>query len=263
MDDGVGTVVGAKDDTLLWPPDAGGTPDTPVPVPTGAQPLEGLVASHGTVEFGSGKGGASELDMVALASDEGRVPDGAALPTVELGIGNGATLDETDENNPDDGAKLTVPPLPVGHGAVEFDSGYGGLLVGILGAVPVPRSPPVPEAQDVGPPVAVWFVRGYGGNELRTVPTLVGPVTRPLVELDHGKGGALADTVPIPVPDEGSGPLGRPVPPVGPNAELELLRGQGGRVVLYGIEVSGAVPRPAVPVGPPVGPPAAEELLKG
>jgi hypothetical protein len=99
------------------------------PLLIGAKPLDGWAACQGKVEFGSGKGGADELsvidgpDVAALAADVGLVPDGAALPAVEFGNGNGTELDTTDDDSPDDGTKLTVPPLPVGNAEVVFESG--------------------------------------------------------------------------------------------------------------------------------------------
>jgi hypothetical protein len=113
------------------------------------------------VEFGSGKGGADELGVsVVDPTPAGPVPDGAALPAVELGSGYGTEIDRPDEAE----GKPTVPALPVANGVVAFGSGYGALLNGTLGPVPVP---PTPELKGiggaVGPPVAVWFVRAYGG----------------------------------------------------------------------------------------------------
>lgn len=222
------------------------------------------------------------------------VPVGPALATVELGSGNGAELNRVEDGpgrpvpKPDEEGKTPVPPLPVGAGILEFDSGYGGLLLGRPGPVPVPANPElrgteVPALEDVGTPVTVWFVKGNGAEVLELagafeipvpepVAKLVGAVTPPVVgkaqvlELDQGKGGL--DEVPgrpveIPVPD-GIWPVDHPVPPVGPAAEPELLNGKGGMLVAdnLGRDVE-PVPNPALPVGPAVGPPAKEELLIG
>lgn len=169
--------------------------------------------------------------------------------------------------------------------------------------MPVPCSPElrgigVP-AQDVGPPVIVWFVRGYGAElpdalspggapvpELRKEDSTDPATDDPLVALGNGNGGELepvstlvgAVTPPVvgetqvleldkgnggelDVP-EGSCPL-RSVPPLGPAAALELLKGNGGKLVLDSGEETVPVPSPTLSVGPAVGPAAAEELLVG
>lgn len=233
---------------------------------------------------------------VLAVTSIGPVPVGPVLPAVELGNGNGAELNRV-EDAPVPRmvveVKPPVPPLPVGAMVLEFDSGYGALLGGIPGAVPVPRGIEV-ITQDVGPPVTVWFVRGYGAELLEApgpdgtpVPELgkgadaVPPTDDALVALGNGNGGELdpvrrlvGAVMPpvvgkaqvleldkgkggVAVP-EGSCPL-RPVPPVGPTAELELLKGNGGRLVLDNGEETVPVPSPALPVGPA----AAEELLIG
>jgi hypothetical protein len=178
------------------------------------------------------------------------VPVGPALARVELGNGNGAELNRVEDDpgcpvpKPDEEGMTPVPPLPVGAGILEFDNGYGALLLGTPEPVPVPE------------PVA----------------KLVGAVTPPVVgnaqvlEFDQGKGavdegrGCPVETT---VPD-GIWPVDQPVPPVGPAAELELLNGKGGRLVRDGLgRDNEPVPSPALPVGPAVGPPASEELLIG
>jgi hypothetical protein len=292
-------------DELESPPLGGDAVDPGLPpVP---HPLDGPVVPQGTVEFWRGKGGEMGVTAgwdveppvsgVLAVTSIGPVPVGPALSAVELGKGNGAEL-----NREEDGpvprmvveVKPPVPPLPVGAMLLKFDSGYGALLLGIPGAVPVPRGVEVP-TQDVGPPVTVWFVRGYGaelggepGPDVTPVPELRGdddpvPATDDaLVALGNGNGGELepvrrlvgAVTSPVvekapllelvkekggelSVP-EGSCPL-RLVPPVGPAAELELLKGNGGRLVLDSTDEPVPVPSPALPVGPA----AAEELLMG
>ncbi|SPQ19708.1 cf1176b8-b604-4c49-be30-5329c93d29f4 [Thermothielavioides terrestris] len=224
------------------------------PLLIGAKPLDGWVACQGKVEFGRGKGGADELsvidgpDVVAVAAEVGPVPDGATLPAVEFGNGNGTELDTTDDDSPDDGMKLTVTPLPVGNAEVAFESGYGGIVAGTLGAVPVPRTPELRGIPD--PPVAVLLVKGYGGEELQPVATLVGAVTPALV----GKAQPLLEL------DIGYGAVPRPALPVGPAADEELLMGKGG--VWIGVDellvvLQTVVPRGAVP------PAELDELVKG
>ena len=259
--------------------------------PPGSQPLDGLVASHDWVDVAFGRGNGtevaeiSELDAATLVSDAvavtsaGPVPVGPALATVELGRGNGAELKSVDDGlggavpKPEDERK---PPVsrgpPVGARILEFDSGYGGLLVPLAeipGAVPVPRTPElkgtevpiIREDWDVDFPGTVQLVYGTGpelaGAPETPVPEpvtkLVGAVAPPVVgklqllELDQGKGGALVldGAGPVPVPN--------PALPVGPAASEELLTGKGGDWLGAG-EFPGVlcapVPVGAVPVGP-------------
>lgn len=226
-------------------------------------------------------------DAVAVTSP-GPVPVGPALPTVELGNGNAGELDRVEDwmGGPvpkrDDEVKPLVPPLPIGATMLEFGIGYGALVLWMPGAVPVPRGPelrgipveaPVPEPRMDDKLVALG--NGNGG-ELNPVARLVGAVTPPVVErpqlLEFNQGnGADVDDAPgapvkTPVPENVSCPLGTsPVPPVGPDARLELLRGKGGRVVLdSGVETE-PVPLTGLVTGfVPVGPnEAVEELLNG
>jgi hypothetical protein len=92
--------------------------------------------------------------------------------------------------------------VPVPKGVVAFGKGYGGLLVGTPGPVPVPIIP-----------------------ELRGTEVL----SEQPGHLEDRPGVAVRITV---SEDEGSGLLGSPVPPVGPNSEVvELPNGKGGRLV--------------------------------
>jgi hypothetical protein len=93
---------------------------------------------------------------------------------------------------------------------LEFDSGYGALLLGMPGTVPVPRKPElrgmeVPNHDDeaVGPPVTVWFVKGYGAEVLALAGAVETPVPTPevravLVEL--GAHTPVEDDQPVPDP---------------------------------------------------------------
>lgn len=238
----------------------------------------------------------------------GAVPVGPALTTVELGSGKGTALDRTDDEPGDPvpvlcgEVKLPVPLLPVGKGTLEFGCGNGTLLVRITGTLPVPRTPelrgpedPTHEDGAVGPPVTVWFVSGYGAEELwETAGTVETPVPDPamdemLVAFGNGNGAEwepvarLVGAVPPPpvrdaqvlefdkgngaeteeapvgretVPEDGSGPLGDPVPPM---AELKLPVGEGCKLVWETWDGARPVPNPELPVGPP----ASEELLIG
>ncbi|KAL2198755.1 hypothetical protein P885DRAFT_59303 [Corynascus similis CBS 632.67] len=192
-----------------------------------------------------------------------------------------------------------VPPLPVGVAVTldAFDSGKGALLlVAMPELLPVPHRPelrgtgvPAHDDGDVGPPVLVRLVNGYGAEELLEISGAVdnqvavlktGPDADPAIDEDlvaFGKGnggelGLVAQLVGTVTPPDsvaanvvefgqgkgGEGVAGAPDAPVGPVAEVEFLQGKGGTRVLDIVGGDGAVPQPAVPVGP-----AIEELLTG
>lgn len=208
-------------------PDAPPPPPVPVPVPVPVTVAVVFPVGNGAEEVRLPDSGMlMELDPDAVpeadpeadpepvprgAVPSAPVPVGPPLPKVELGSGNGTDpvlLDELGH-----GVNTTeVPPVPVPVGpeaAVEFDSGNGTLLVGlILGAVPVPvpqgkgSVPPVPVPVPVGPTVDVRLVKGNGGDEEELLP----PVLRGIDEM-----------VPTPVP------VPNPVPVPVPTAELVAL----------------------------------------
>ncbi|KAK4247823.1 hypothetical protein C7999DRAFT_31770 [Corynascus novoguineensis] len=192
-----------------------------------------------------------------------------------------------------------VPPLLVGVAETldTFDSGKGALLlVAMPGLLPVPHRPelrgtgvPAHDDGDVGAPVTVRLVNGYGAEELLEIGGAVdnqlavlktGPDADPAIDHDlvaFGKGnggelGLVAQLVGAVTPPDsvaanvvvfgqgkgGEGVAGALDAPVGPVAELEFLQGKGGTRVLDTVGGNGAVPQPAVPVGPTI-----EELLTG
>ncbi|KAH6628654.1 hypothetical protein F5144DRAFT_594616 [Chaetomium tenue] len=176
----------------------------------------------------------------------GLVPVGPTLTTVELGSGKGAGLDKADDGPRD--------PVPVLNGEVK---------------PPVPL-PPLPVGKVPDPAMDEILVAFGNGNgaEPEPVARLVGAVAPPLVreaqvlEFEKGKG-AEAKGAPggqVPVPEDGSDPLEDPGPLV---TELALPEGEGCKVVLETSDGAGPVPNPELPVGPAVGPPVREELLKG
>ncbi|KAK4102713.1 hypothetical protein N658DRAFT_484973 [Parathielavia hyrcaniae] len=202
----------------------------------GPQPLDDSpVACQGTVELGRGNG--AELGVivphVTTVPSTCPVPVGPpAMHALEFEKGKGAELDRMDE-----GLGASVPMLPVGATTLKFESGYGALLVGIVGAVPVPNH----EDGADGPPATVWFVRGYGavllaGAVEHPVPTLgdhspvddrTPPVPDPrtaddvLVVLRNGKGGEVEPVAKL------TGDV--PVPLVAKPQVLEFVSGNGGR----------------------------------
>ncbi|KAK3900867.1 hypothetical protein C8A05DRAFT_35488 [Staphylotrichum tortipilum] len=210
------------------------------PVPPGDPLLDGPVGQD-VVEFETGNGGelcvtvedvATPVPDEVLVTTTGPVPVGPVLVAVELGNGYGAELDKV-EDRPgtpvlqlDEGVKVPVPPLPVGAELLEFEIGYGALLVETPGTVPVPCVPELAGTEvppDVGPLVLVRFVIGYGAELVETVGSIEPPVPEAeavgavpdvgktqVLELDTGKGTDV---------------LAVPVDPVGPTAELELLIG--------------------------------------
>jgi hypothetical protein len=221
-----------------------------------------------------------------MDTSTGAVPVGPALTTVELGNGKGAELDRMVEVFGDpvpetvDEVRPPVPPLPVGAMVLEFDSGNGALLVGMPGTLPVPRSPvlrgtdvPIHDDGAVGPPVTVWFVRGYGTEVLLE---MTGAVEIPVPELrkEDDAEPAIVDALVALGKGNGAGPelvtrlVGAVTPPVVGKAQvLEFVRGKGADVEdLLGVQVGTPVPEDGscpleVPV-PPVGP-AKLELLEG
>lgn len=274
-------------------------------------PLEGrgaTVPDPGVLAMDPGVVEAEVVPDVVRDTSTGLVPVGPTLTTVELGSGKGAELDRIDDGPGDpvpvfgDEVWPPVPPLPVGKRVLEFSCGNGALLVKIAGTLPVPRAPelrgpedPSPEDGAVGPPVTVWFVRGYGAEELREAAgTVETPVPDPamdeiLVAFGNGNGAELdpvarlVGAVPPPLVREaqalefvkGKGAEAEEVPggqvevpaledgPAPPLTELESPEGEGRTLVGETSDGADPVPNPELPVGPAVGPPATEELLIG
>ncbi len=241
--------------------------------------LDGPVGQD-VVEFEMGNGAElcvavedvpTPVPELVLVTTTGPVPVGPVLAVVELGQGYDAELDRV-EDRPgppvlqlDEGTvpvPVPVPPVPVGPEVLEFEIGYGALLVEIPGAVPVPCVPELAGTEgppDVSPLVLVRFMVGYGAEVVGRV-ELLGAVPdvgkAQVLELDTGKGidvlAVPVDPVGTPVPEE-IGPLENPVLPVGPAAELELLIGKGADEVdgkRLPEELCTGVPNEPVPVGP-------------
>lgn len=121
---------------------------------------------------------------------------GVPLPGMELvGSCPGAV--------PVGGEMLPVPPAPVTD--VQLETGYGGVLQGLLEVLGLPD--PVP-----------------GGE----VPVPVGPWA--VVEFDSGKGGEVSEGRLVEKPPPVLEALGVMPDPVGAIAALELEAGYGGRV---------------------------------
>ena len=161
------------------------TPEDIDPVPPGGPLLDGPVGQD-VVVFETGNGGelCVAVDDVPtpvpdLVLVTGPVPVGPVLAAVELGNGYDAVLDKVADGpgSPvlqlDEGAKVPVPvpvpvpPVPVGAELLEFEIGYGALLVEMPGAVPVPCVPELAGTEvptEVGPWVLVRFVVGYGAE---------------------------------------------------------------------------------------------------